>query len=442
MPDYYDKVSAKLNKEEKDTRNRAARPEERRPESSRRTPMKAVDRLLIDESGKKTRNYTGDEPSERDYRPVRQSHEYRSGCMGGIMYFVFVMCLSIVLACVAWMAASDMLALNKEKFTAVVSLPTSVFESIMVDEFDEDGNKTGEKKASRADIEFVASELKDAGLIEYKWLFKAFCRLSDAEMKVDPGEYELESSYDYRALIKNMQAGSGATVTVTVTIPEGFTMHQIFLRLEENGVCSYDELMDAATNYNYNYNFLTGLEVGDPTRLEGFLFPDTYEFYVGMQASSAINKLLENFHHRLDADMIYQLKNLGLDIRTVVNIASLIEKEAANDNERKLIASVIYNRMGIGMPLGIDASILYLYPEHEGAPTGTMLESDSRYNTRKNIGLPPTPIANPGLASIQAVLTPENTEYYYYALDTATNEHRFFTNPYDFDQFVATQNYE
>ena len=71
-----------------------------------------------------------------------------------------------------------------------------------------------------------------------------------------------------------------------------------------------------------------------------------------------------------------------------------------------------------------------------------MLESDSRYNTRKNIGLPPTPIANPGLASIQAVLTPENTEYYYYALDTATNEHRFFTNPYDFDQFVATQNYE
>lgn len=442
MPDYYDKVSAKLKKQERDIDDGDMRPDERRGERSRRTPMKAVDKLFIDEGGKKSVNYTGDEPSERDYRPVRQSHEYRSGCLGGIMYFVFVMCLSIVMACVAWMAASDMLALNKEKFTAVVSLPTSIFESIMVDEFDEDGNKTGEKKASRADIEFVASELKDAGLIEYKWLFKAFCKLSDAEMKVDPGEYELDSSYDYRALIKNMQAGSGATVTVTVTIPEGFTMRQIFLRLEENGVCTYDELVDAATNYNYNYNFLKGLEVGDPTRLEGFLFPDTYEFYVGMQASSAINKLLENFHHRLDADMIYQLQNLGLDIRTVVNIASLIEKEAANDNERKLIASVIYNRMAISMPLGIDASILYLYPEHEGAPTGEMLESESRYNTRKNLGLPPTPIANPGLASIQAVLTPETTGYYYYALDTATNEHRFFTNPYDFDQFVATQNYE
>lgn len=442
MPDYYDKVSAKLSKQKSQRDSEDVRADERHRESQHRTPMKAMDKLFIDEGGKKSRNYTGDEPSERDYRPVRRSHEYRSGCLGGIMYFAFVMCLSIVLACVAWMAASDMLALNKEKFTAVVSLPTSIFESIMVDEFDDDGNKTGEKKASRADIEFVASELKDAGLIEYKWLFKAFCRISDAEMKVDPGEYELDSSYDYRALIKNMQAGSGATVTVTVTIPEGFTMHQIFLRLEENGVCAYDELMDAATNYNYNYSFLNGLEVGDPTRLEGFLFPDTYEFYVGMQASSAINKLLENFHHRLDADMIYQLQNLGLDIRTVLNIASLIEKEAANDNERKLIASVIYNRMAISMPLGIDASILYLYPEHEGAPTGTMLESDSPYNTRKNLGLPPTPIANPGLASIQAVLTPEATDYYYYALDTATNEHRFFTNPYDFDQFVATQNYE
>ena len=161
-----------------------------------------------------------------------------------------------------------------------------------------------------------------------------------------------------------------------------------------------------------------------------------------MQASSAINKLLENFHYKLTADMINQMKNIGLDIRSVVNVASLIEKEAANDNERKLIASVIYNRLAMGMPLGIDASILYLYPDHEGAPTGEMLASESLYNTRIYMGLPPTPIANPGLASIQAVLTPETTGYYYYALDTATNEHRFFTNAYDFNQFVATQDYE
>lgn len=405
-------------------------------------PMNAVDKLLTNDAAAKRRSINDAELTERDYRPVRQSHEYRSGCLGGLMYFVFVVCISVVLACLAWMAASDALALNKDTFTAVVSLPTDIFESETVDTFDESGNKTGTKRVTSADIEYVADELKAAGLIEYKWLFEFFCKISNADAKVDPGEYELSSSYDYRALIKNMQVGSGATVTVSVTIPEGFSMHQIFKRLEENKVCSYEDLMDAAANYSYNYEFLTGIPEGDATRLEGFLFPDTYEFYVGMQASSAINKLLENFHHKMTDDLLAQMSAMGLDIRTVVNMASLIEREAANDNERPLIASVIYNRLSVGMPLGIDASILYLYPEHEGSPTGEMLAEDTQYNTRLYNGLPPTPIANPGLASIQAVLAPESTNYYYYALDTATGQHRFFTNSGEFDAFVATQNYE
>lgn len=405
-------------------------------------PIKAVDKLLIDDSGNVHSNYTGDEQSERDYHPVRQSHEYRSGCLGGVMYFVFIVCISVVLACLAWMAVSDALALNKDSFTAVVSLPMNIFDSETVDTYDESGEKTGTKRVTSADISYVADELKAAGLIEYKWLFEFFCKISHADTKVDPGEYELSSSFDYRALIKNMQVGSGATVTVSVTIPEGFTMHQIFKRLEENKVCSYEDLMDAAANYSYNYEFLANIPEGDATRLEGFLFPDTYEFYVGMQASSAINKLLENFHYKISDEMIAQMNTMGLDIRTVVNMASLIEREAANDNERGFIASVIYNRLAISMPLGIDASILYTHQDHEGAPTGEMLAEESPYNTRLNVGLPPTPIANPGLASIQAVLAPETTGYYYYALDTATGQHRFFTNSGEFDAFVATQNYE
>lgn len=414
----------------------------RRPRRDAASPMKAVDKLLTNDAAAKRRSVNDAELTERDYRPVRQSHEYRSGCLGGLMYFVFVVCVSVVLACLAWMAASDALALNKDTFTAVVSLPTDIFDSETVDTFDESGNKTGTKRVTSADIDYVAEELKAAGLIEYKWLFEFFCKISNADTKVDPGEYELSSSYDYRALVKNMQVGSGATVTVSVTIPEGFSMHQIFKRLEENKVCSYEDLMDAAANYSYNYEFLAGIPEGDATRLEGFLFPDTYEFYVGMQASSAINKLLENFHHKMTDDLIAQMSAMGLDIRTVVNMASLIEREAANDNERALIASVIYNRLSVGMPLGIDASILYLYPDHDGAPTGEMLAEDTPYNTRLYNGLPPTPVANPGLASIQAVLAPENTGYYYYALDTATGQHRFFTNSGEFDAFVATQNYE
>lgn len=406
-----------------------------------RSPVKAMDKLLTDDSGHGPSNYTGDEESERDYHPVRQSHEYHSGCMGGIMYFVFIACVSVVLACLAWMAASDMLALNKDEFTAVVTLPMSIFSSETVDTYDEEGNKTGTERVTYADMDYVTDALKEAGLIEYKWLFNVFCKISTASEKVSPGEYELKSTFDYRALIQNMRAGSASTVTVDVTLPEGFTMRQIFQRLEEMNVCSYDELMESAANDKFNYSFLEGMEEGDATRLEGFLFPDTYEFYVGMQASSAINKMLETFYYKQTADMLKQASDMNMSMREIVNVASLIEKEAANDAERALIASVIYNRIYAGMQLGLDASVLYEYPDHEGAPTAEMLQTDSPYNTRIRTGLPPTPICNPGMASITAALNPESTGYYYYALDTATGEHRFFTNETEFNNFVATQDY-
>ncbi len=410
-------------------------------EPKSRSPLKAMDRLLIDETGKETRNYTGDKESERDYRPVRQSHEYRSGCLGGLMYFTFIICLSIVFACLAWMAASDMLALNKDNFTAVVTLPSSIFQSETVDKFDENGRKTGTKRVTHADMDYVADVLKDAGLIEYKWLFNLFCKVSTADEKVSPGEYELKSSFDYRALIQNMRAGSASTVTVDVTIPEGFKMHQIFLRLEENGVSTYNELMEAAESREYNYDFLDESEGKGAYRLEGYLFPDTYQFYVGMQASSAINKLLDNYRRKITDEMLERVNELGMNMYDILKVASLIEKEAANDEERPVIASVIYNRINSDMVLGIDASVLYPYNDHEGAPTAAMLEKDDPYNTRIRMGLPPTPICNPGLASINAALFPAATDYYYYALDTESGQHRFFRNGTEFDNFVATQDY-
>ena len=400
-----------------------------------------VDKLLIDETGDEAYNYTGDETSERDYRPIRQSHEYRSGCLGGIMYFVFILCVSVVLACLTWMAASDMLALNKSPYTTTVTLPMSIFSSETVDTFDEDGVKPGTKRVTHADMEYVAQTLKEAGLIEYKWLFEMFARFSHADTKIKPGEYELQSTFDYRALVQNMRPGSGSAVTVSVTFPEGYSMRQIFLLLEEKGVANYDDLMNAAATYKFNYDFLDDQESEEATRLEGFLFPDTYEFYVGMQPSSAINKFLENFHYRMTAELLARMEERGQNIHEVITIASMIEKEAANDNERAAIASVIYNRLRAGMPLGIDATTLYLYPDHEGAPTAAMLEEDTPYNTRLYTGLTPTPICSPGLTSIRAALYPESTNFYYYALDTSTGLHKFFTNANEFNKFVATQNY-
>ena len=142
-----------------------------------------MDELLIDTSGDERRNYTGDAESERDYLPVRQSHESKSGCLGGLMFFTFIACISIIFACVAWMATSDMLALNQKDFTAVISLPSTIFTSETVDTVDEKGVKTGTKRVTHADIDYVADVLKDAGLVEYKWLFETFCRISKADRR-------------------------------------------------------------------------------------------------------------------------------------------------------------------------------------------------------------------------------------------------------------------
>lgn len=372
---------------------------------------------------------------EKEFQPpVRRAREKRTGCMGGLMYFVFVVSVSVIIACLVWMAATDVLALNKGDVSAIVELPDEIFTVTVNDEG---------KKVKEADISYVAQELKDNGIIEYKWLFKLYCAVSDAKMKLDEGSYELHTTYDYRALIKKMQTGSNAMLTTDVTIPEGYSMEKIFQTLEEKNVCDYDDLMDAAANYEFSYSFLGDIKTGDATRLEGYLFPDTYQFYTGMEPSSVIAKFLENFRGRMTAEMLDDAQSSGYGLSGIVNIAALIEKEAANNDERALIASVIYNRLKDGMPLQIDSSSLYTHQDHEGAPTAEMLaDASDPYNTRINKGLPPTPICNPGIASIRAALNPSSTNYYFYALDTETGTHKFFKTANEFNAFVATQSYE
>lgn len=364
----------------------------------------------------------------------------KHGVLNGLLYLVFILSVSVILACLAWLAATDILALNAPDVTATIELPKDKFELVITETTDDNG-KTVKNKHYVADIDYVTQQLYDEGIIKYKWLFKIYCALADADDTIDPGTYVLKGSYDYRALVKKMQSGSNSMVRLSITFPEGYTMDQIFKKLEAEGVCDYEDLMDAAANASFNYPFLVDLETGDASRLEGFLFPDTYEFYEGMPASSAINKLLSGMHYRLTKEMYGWQESSGMSWNEIMIVASMIEKEAANDDERARIASVIYNRLKKDWPLQIDSTTLYEYPDHVGAPTAEMLAKDSPYNTRINTGLPPTAICSPGLASIRAALRPADTNYMFYALDTSTGTHRFFTSASEFDAFVATQNY-
>ncbi len=381
---------------------------------------------------------------ERDYRPIRFRRDSRTGILGGLMYFTFVLCLSVIIACAGWMAACDVLALNKDPITAAVTLPKDIFSPKEIDVKDRSGNVTGKKTVNAADIDYVADALKDAGIIEYKSLFKLFARFSHADIKMDPGTYVLNTELDYRALVKNMQVGTASMVVTTITFPEGMTMAQIFAKLEEENVCSAEDLYAAAADFNFNFRFLENAPTGSASRLEGFIFPNTYDFYQGEQASSVINKFLNALHSRITADMWRQIENRQTTFRSVVTVASMIEKEAANDDERGLIASVIYNRLASGLPLGIDSTILYIHPEYTGGTDlpAEYLQESSPYNTRLFTGLTPTPICNPGMASIEAALNPSPSGYFYYALDAETGTHRFFADAKEFEAFVASQNYE
>jgi len=219
---------------------------------------------------------------------------------------------------------------------------------------------------------------------------------------------------------------------VEVTITEGMTVQQIFQLLEEEGVSTVDKLNDMAANHDYAFSFLQDIPLGDPNRLEGYLFPDTYDFYMGEDARYVINKMLVNFDSRVNDDIRAQIEETGYSIREILTIASMIEKET-DGTDRANIASVIYNRLnnpggGTAGYLNIDATIQYVLPEGEIVSEEDYHTVQSPYNTYENKGLPPGPIANPGMESIMAALNPNSTNYYYYALGDDGVHHFFSTN--------------
>jgi len=348
-------------------------------------------------------------------KPIRPSREKRSGCLGGILYAAFIICVSLLVASLGWLAATDVLGLGGENEVVQVTIPKDF------------------------KISDVADILQEAGLIKYKSLFNIYARFSKAEEKIVAGTYALNKNYDYRALVNGMTLRGGKKVEVEVTIPEGYTLKQIFQLLDANRVATEAELWDAAANYDFDYEFLDESTLGDKYRLEGFLFPDTYRFYVGDSPSRAINKMLSNFKSKYTADFAARAAELGFTQREIITIASLIEKEAGSNEERATISSVIHNRLKSQnlKYLQIDAT-LYYAASRTGEAVSTSI--DSPYNTYTYQGLPPGPIANPGLASIKAALYPETTNYYYYALNKQ-GTHNFFRDFASHQAFVQSDEY-
>ena len=361
-----------------------------------------------------TRRRRPEEP-ERRPAPQRRRLNKRSPLSNSMLYIVMVCAVSIVLAAVGWSLANDMLALNKDKVTA----------TIVVDDENDFGS--------------VVDQLKDNDIIKYKGLFRLFSALSGGSDKIAQGSYLVDTDMDYRAILNSLGSGSSSRVEVSVTIQEGLTVRQIFELLEKEGVSTVEKLNDMAANHDYAFSFLEDIPLGDPNRLEGYLFPDTYNFYMGEDPKYVINKMLVNFDSKVDDSMRQKIADKGYTIQELLTVASMIEKET-DGTDRTTIASVIYNRLnnpGAGTTghLNIDATIQYVLPEGEIVSEEDYYTVESPYNTYLNKGLPPGPIANPGLESIMAALNPESTNYYYYALGD-DGVHHFFTSYSEHQAFL------
>ena len=345
-----------------------------------------------------------------------------------VVWLLLIVAIGVTLGRTLWVCAADVLAFGREEKIVTVSITTA------------------------DTMETIAEKLQKNGLIRYPELFLLYADLTDAEEKITTGSFTLNTVYDYMALVNHMSPRSGNMVVVEdVLIPEGYNCAQIFALLEQKGICKVEDLEAwAASGELDDYWFLEGVERGDKYCLEGFLFPDTYDFYENSTPKLALEKMLDGFDYRFSEELYAKLPALNehisdlmrrngksaeyiaehqLDLRGLITVASLIEEETASSKESFNIASVIYNRLynwGSNPPyLNIDAAIFYALGEHKSALTAEDLQIDSPYNTYRYQGLVPGPISNPGLSSIEAALDPEDTSYYYYVLNPEAGVHDF-----------------
>lgn len=271
----------------------------------------------------------------------------------------------------------------------------------------------------------IAESLAASGVIDNAAMFRLRARLLGIDGQFKPGRYEFETGMSYGAVEARLVSGPAIEYS-TVTIPEGFTVEQIAERLEGETGIPADEFTTLASRgaerFAGRHPYLEGVYAGS---LEGFLFPETYRIAEGASASDVIELMLGQFDREFATIDRSSPPASELSVAEFVTLASMIEREARRGEERPLVASVIYNRLERGMRLQIDATIEYVIKQDRPRLLERDLAVDSPYNTYRHGGLPPGPIANPGLASLQAAAAPADTEYLYYVLTGLDGSHTF-----------------
>ncbi len=350
----------------------------------------------------------------------RQKKNYKSrGCVVAVVYAAIVCSISALLAFYMIVGINDMFGLVKENMEIVVTVPAD------------------------ADLDDVTKLLDENDVVDYPFFFKLYAMISNPDADFKDGDFKLNAKSDYDSLLTRLtQPAIAENGVVKVVIPEGLNVEQIAEKLDYYCVCDYDKFFDTLQNYPFKHEFIKDIPMDVPDRiyrLEGYLFPATYSFYINEGSVSAINKMLNAFNSNVvessKVNLAERCNKLGRSMNEIIIIASIIERETPDPDEMKNVASVFYNRLkgndsqGIGGRLQSDATRWYPF-----ATSKDMQESDklteeqkanwkSAYSTIDTAGLPPGPICCPSLNAINAALNPNSTKYLYFFTDAEGNHY-------------------
>lgn len=375
---------------------------EARAEQQRRAAANAKKSKKALKAKKKAARKRAVSENERKRRSMRR-YTFVKGLLITCVCMIFISIISLTASTIALSVINDILVIDSDsEYSVTVEVPEG------------------------ADYSQVFSLLVDKGLVKQPFLTDFFCRFRDYDtVEYLPGTYFLESDVGVEKLLESMMANNDyAKDTIRLTFPEGWTVAEIFEKIEKYEVCEAEKLYANLSLVGEQYGFISDITSLDGRYLkaEGYLFPDTYDFYIGENASSVVDKLFANFNSRWTSEYNARVEELGMTIDEIIIIASIIQAEAKDGSQMADISSVIHNRLNDSATyptIDMNSTKDYITALKDyGLFTDVYYSLYlDKYNTYSQTGLPPGPICNPGETAIAAALYPNDTKYYFFCHD-------------------------
>lgn len=347
-----------------------------------------------------------DDFEEEKPKPIRKKRKKKGNgrLIFGLIMTAFIVAIAVFCAAFALKFAKDFVGVGESNIEVVVDIPMN--------------SGTSE----------IADILYESGIIDSTYFFRFYSRVKGSDGTFVAGSHVLSADMSYENIVSELQKGAVDTrESVDIMFYEGITLFDAAKKLEENGVCSADDFLHEFNNGSYGFDFEKLVKVSSMKfyKMEGYLFPDTYTFYVDEEPKIVVKKLYRNFETKITPDIYGRMEDLGLELEELLTMASMVQAEASSVYDMKRVSSVFRNRLADpdNFPL-LQSDPTRKYVEEIIQPN---IEFPSKemfkaYNTYEGAGLPPGPICNPGLDAINAVLYPADTDYYFFCANIETGE--------------------